>query len=49
MRDFFVRQGKVLEVVAGDYVERALTQHDGKRPNRKPGLAIGGAKPGKGR
>ena len=31
-RDFFVRQGKALEVVAVGYVKSALTQHDGKRP-----------------
>ena len=47
VRDFFVRQGKVLEVVAGGYVESALTQHDGKT-NRKPRLAIGGAVGAKG-
>ena len=30
-RDFFVRQGKMLEVVAVGYVESILTQHGGKR------------------
>ena len=44
---FFVRQGKELEVVAGGCVERHLTTTAGKRADRKPRLAIGGAKPGR--